>query len=623
MAYERKQFALATELLKEEFEKSQDKKVQARKAFLLAKSYDILQQQGEALQWYSKADKLSYRSTSDIDLAYAMKRNERYADAANLFADIFRKTRDQKYNRESSFCKEAAVKMVEKDNFQIERFASNSKYSDYAPTFYENDFLVFTSDRGGNTNIGDYKWNGHAFSDIYITNLRGRNPMLFDGTINSEASEGVVCFSKDFSEMFFTRCYSDERRDQTCKIYYSRRPNGFWLEPEALPFFGEEVNYGQATLVENDSVLIFSVRLKNEANHDLYYSERVEGGWSEATIMPSYINTQGDESFPTAFGDTLYFSSDTHMGFGGLDIFKTYLKNGKWTRPENMGMPLNSGADDFGLVINPSFQPTASIEIQGYFSSSRNTGFNDDIFFFSKFPEALDPEEAEDPIVEEDNYLIYLSGRIVEVQHEDKDPNKKITGKKALKGSQIEISSGDTLISLKSDKNGRFLIQIDPYENYDVKASKKDFLSSQLESIGIFKKMDQDTTINIELNLEKIVYNKEINLNNIYYDFEKWDIRDDAKPTLDTLANLLKLNTGLKIQLSSHTDCRGEFAYNEELSQKRAQSAVDYILTKGIAKARLRAKGYGESSPQIPCPCDSCSEEDHQTNRRTTFKILK
>jgi len=626
MAYERKQYALAIQLLEKEYDQTTDKALQARKSFLLAKSNDILQKSDEALDWYEKAYKLKYRPNSDTDLAYALKKNEKYEEAAVLFTEIFKKTKDNKYRREVELCKDAVAQLSDPDNFRLEKFSSNSKYADYSPRIFENEFIVFTSDRGGDSKGDEYKWTGNSYSDLYIANSRGRNASQFDATINTDANEGAACFSKDYSEIFFTRCVSENQRDQFCKIYYSQRPNGFWLEPEALPFFNEKTNYGQPTLIENDSVLIFTVTQEGQTTSDLYYSEKVDGGWSEAAIMPSSINTSGDEKFPTSYGDTLFFSSDTHAGYGGYDIFKTYLKaNGTWSQPENLGIPVNSGADDFGLVIHPGFKANAGIEMQGYFTSSRNTGFNDDIFFFTKFPEDADENTiADDPTEEEEKiYLINIAARVVEVQHENDDPNGKIIGKIPLADSDIQITFEGGSATVKTNKQGRFLQQIEADKNYAIKASKSDFLANAVEVSSYFENLTSDTTINIEIPLERIVYDKEIVLDNIYYDFEKWDIREDARPTLDTLADLLRLNPGLKIQLSSHTDCRGTSQLNEDLSQKRAQSAVDYIASKGIVLNRLRAKGYGESLPSIPCPCDSCTEEQHQANRRTTFKILK
>ncbi|MDA8692692.1 OmpA family protein [Saprospiraceae bacterium] len=624
-AYKYKQYRLATELLRSEYDKSDGRTEKARIAYLTARSFDYLNLYGDALQWYDVAEQLNYSPQSEQDLAHALKRNERYEDAYVLFTDLFKKTREQKYRNEAELCRLAVKNFEDESNTMITPFSANSKYSDYSPVYYENDFIAFTSDRQGSTGNGVYKWNDHAFSDIYISNLKGRNTYNFDTAINTNANEGTIAFNKTFDEAFFTRCFSTDSRDQHCKIYYSLKPNDFWVEPEVMPFFGDDVNFGHPTLIENDSVLVFSVKQKGSDNHDLYYSVRVEDGWTEAEIMPSSINTVGDEKFATSYGDTLFFSSDGLIGYGGLDIYKTFLQSdGSWARPVNLGVPINSGSDDFSLAVDPRFNSQNNVKLKGLFSSSRNTGFGDDIFSFVQFNKEEDVDEnVDEPITERtQEFKIFLAARVVEVIHEDDDPNKKIINKKQLPNSKIELISSDTTFVVPTDNSGRILIELDE-SKYRLIAGHNDYLANQVEVITRYSTMDSDTTINVEIPLEKIIYNKEITLNNIYYDFEKWDIRDDAKPALDSLYNTLLYNDQLNIQLSSHTDCRGGYAFNNTLSQKRAQSAVDYLIKKGIAKTRMTAVGFGETRPEIACNCDDCTEDQHQTNRRTTFTILQ
>jgi len=623
-AYKYKQYKLATELLESEYNNATNNKEKARHAYLLARSYDYLQLFGDALLWYDTADQLSYAPHSESDLAYALKRNERYQDAQKLFLDIYKKTKDQKYRTEAELCRLAIEAINNSDDYIITPYAANSKYSDYSPVFYENDYLIFTSDRQQSTGNKLYKWNEHEFSDIFIANKRGRNVHNFDPTINSEANEGTAAFNRTFDEIFFTRCVSADIRDQYCKIYYSVKPNDFWVEPEVMPFFGDKTNFGHPTLIENDSVLVFSVSPEGSDNYDLYYSVRLDDGWSVAEIMPTTINSVGDEKFPTSYNDTLYFSSDGHPGYGGLDIFSTYLRSdGSWASPVNLGIPINSGSDDFSMAVDPNYRKKGNVKSQGYFSSSRNTGFSDDIFYYAQYDEdsTKDPEGNPDVITQVDEYIIYIAGRVVEVIHQNDDPNQKIIDKKTLKDAKIIITSEDYKEDIRTDKSGRFLLEVDP-GSYDILASKQDYLANQ-KTIIAERSMVSDTTINIEIDLEKIIYNTEIKLNNIYYDFEKWDIREDAKPALDSLYTTLSVNSDLNIQLSSHTDCRGPKIYNNELSQKRAQSAVNYLVKKGIAKSRLSAVGYGETIPAIQCNCDDCTEQQHQINRRTTFTILQ
>jgi outer membrane protein OmpA-like peptidoglycan-associated protein/tetratricopeptide (TPR) repeat protein len=623
-AYRYKQYKLATELLEQEYNASNDNRLKARMAYLAAHSYDNLQLFGDALQWYDTADQLGYNAETETELAYSLKRNERYEDAYQLFSDIYKKNRDQKIRTEIELCRIAAETLKETPNTIISPFSVNTKYSDYAAVYYEENFIVFTSDRQGSTGNGIYKWNDRPYSDLFIVNRKGRNLYNFDSSINTASNEGTVAFNKDFDEIFFTRCVSTDSRDQHCKIFYSLKPNDFWVEPEVMPFFSDGTNYGHPTLIENDSVLVFSVSTPDSDNHDLYYSVRLENGWSEAELMPSSINTTGDEKFPTSHVDTLYFSSDGHPGYGGLDIFKTYLKpDGSWATPTNVGFPINSGSDDFSLAVDPQFKEKNNIKLQGHFSSSRNTGMGDDIFSFTEYMDDEDVKESDEPIEDDiKNFKIYLAARVVEVVHKDDDPNKKIIDKKRLPNSRIEFISSDTTFFATTDDSGRLLLELSEAE-YLLIASSQDYLANKIDVDSKYASTNADTTINVEIPLDKIIYNKEITLQNIYYDFEKWDIREDAKPSLDSLYNILLYNTDINIQLSSHTDCRGALVFNKDLSQKRAQSAVSYLVQKGIAKDRLSAVGYGETRPAINCNCDDCTEDQHQTNRRTTFTILQ
>ncbi len=628
MAYQVKQYAVAVEMLEDEYRRENNEQVQAQLSSMLAKSHDISQNFGEALQWHDITDQLISTIGSREDLAYSLKQNERYEDAQIIFSELYTSEREDKYLREVDICKQAIRDLAKADNFIIESFKGNSKYSDYCPVFFEEDFIVFSSDRANSTGKEIYNWTGNAFSDLFIMNLQNLKVHNFDAILNTDNNEGTACFSQDFTEIFFTRCESIDQGEKYCRLYYSQRPNGFWMEPEALMFFNDKTNFAHPCLIENDSVLIFSASPEGSDNtYDLFYSVRVETGWSQAEIMPSPINSDGNEKFPSAYNDTLFFASDFHAGFGGYDIFKTHLRsNGSWAPISNVGLPINSGADDFGLIIKNDFKGNKEIELQGFFSSSRNTGWSDDIFFFSKFKKKDEPaEETEEEIVEEspEEFQIYLACRVVELVYRDDDPNKEIIARNPLNKARLKITVDDSIQIVRTDANGRNLSNIMIDQDVNVIASKRDYLTNSIDLDTKLAELRSDTTINIEIPLNKIVFDKEIVLNNIYYDYNEWFIREDAFPALDSLTDILALNPRVNIQLSSHTDCRGEDDFNIDLSQKRAQSAVDYLEAKGINKSRLVAKGYGETIPEINCVCQDCSEEQHQTNRRTTFKILK
>jgi len=624
-AFQLKQYSVAVDMLEKEYENETSKDVRYFKAGLLGDAYDILQEHDNAVNWYEKARKLQTSEQSSTKLAYAYKKSEQYEKAYDLFLNLYQDTKAGQWRQEMELCKQALVQKKSSRNYNITNFSGNSPYNDYSPFYLDRNNLIFTSDRKESIGGDTYKWTGNRFSDLYVVDINGRQANNFDAILNTASNEGVACLSQDGEQIFFTRCESIDLRNQHCRIYFSHRPNGFWMEAEPLMFFDEQTNFAHPCLIENDSVLVFTAApAGGDGTYDLYYSERIEGGWSAPELMPSSINTSGNEKFPTSYKDTLFFSSDKLSGFGGYDIFYSVLNQGQWTSPKNLGIPINSGADDFGIVIDPSIPGNSGIDLQGYFTSSRNENSGDDIFFFTKYT-ATEEEEEEEDLAEESGkiYNIYLSVRVVEVQYKDDDPNQEIIGKIPIKGVDVSMST-DSIAQFVTDGKGRFTTQVFPSQTYDLVANRRDFISNRkVVRTYLDGKLKGDTTINVELAMDKIIYDKEITLESIYYDYERWDIRKDAKPSLDTLSNLMMLNPLLNIQLSSHTDCRGEVSFNDQLSQKRAESAVRYLAQTGIAIGRMKAKGYGESLPVAACPCDDCSEEEHQRNRRTTFKIVK
>ena len=624
-AFQLKQYSVAVDLLEKEYQNETSRDVKYFKAGLLGDAYDILQEHDNAVSWYEKARKLQTTELSNTKLAYAYKKSEQYEEAYNLFLNLYRDTNAGRWRQEMELCKQARVQKKTIKNYNISSFSGNSPYNDYSPFYLDRNNLLFTSDRKESIGGDTYKWTGNRFSDLYVVDINGRQANNFDAILNTKSNEGVACLSQNGEQIFFTRCESLDLRNQHCRIYFSHRPNGFWMEAEPLMFFNEQTNFAHPCLIENDSVLVFTAApAGGDGTYDLYYSEMVEGGWSAPELMPSSINTSGNEKFPTSYKDTLFFSSDKLSGYGGYDIFYSVLSQGQWSNPKNLGIPINSGADDFGIVIDPSIPSNSGIDLQGYFTSSRNENSGDDIFFFTKYTAIEEDEETED-LAEGSGkiYNIYLSVRVVEVEYKDDDPNKEIIGKKPIQGVDISMTA-DTIAQFVTDGKGRFTTQVYPSQSYDLVANKNDFISNRkLVNTFLDGKLRGDTTINVELPMDKIIYNKEITLESIYYDYERWDIRKDAKPSLDTLSNLMKLNPQLNIQLSSHTDCRGEITFNDQLSQKRAESAVRYLVETGIAVNRMKAKGYGESLPVEPCNCDDCSEDEHQNNRRTTFKIVR
>ncbi len=628
VAYERKQYATAIDLLEKEYPKTSSKAQKSRKAFLLGQSYLKILDYKEAKQWLQIAVQSDYGVEALTMYAKVLKHLEEYDEAIEVYKQIAATSqRKQELDREISICRFAQELRDKPKAYKINRLNQNTTVSEYAPVMYDNQFLVFTSERKEATGSGVYKWTGEKFSDLFVMFKSGSEVRSFDPIINSNANEGAACFTSDMNTIYFTRCDHENDGDAYCKLMVSHKIDGSWSEPEVMPFVLDKINYGQPALFEQEQVLIFVADIEAPGGtSDLYYVEIDGNGmYSQPEKLPSYINSQGNEKFPVTDGDTLYFSSDFWPGMGGYDIFKVFLKaDGTWSQPENMGYPVNSGGDDFSFVIDKQAKAKLNVVREGFLVSSRQGSGKDDIYTFQ---ELAVKTQKQDPVIEKKTVFITVNTYTPEYKTAD-DPNSGVAFNKPLGDCLINIfdESGNRFISSNTDGNGFFVAEVTVDKSFRLVAAKAGYLNGVLEFSTMnltFDTLTNTTTLNLSVVLNKIYEDKEIILNNIYYDYDKWDIKAEAKPALDYLASLMIDNPQIKIQLSSHTDCRGDDVYNVELSQKRAQSVVDYLISKDVNADRLIPKGYGESMLLETCICEQCTEQQHQVNRRTTFKIVK
>jgi peptidoglycan-associated lipoprotein len=634
-AFERKQYAVAVQLLEEEFTAANSQAFKGRKAYLLGQSYLKLHNYNESSKWLELSVKNEYGTEALLSLAQVSKMLENYGNAINSYEKLRNITgRKQEFDREILICKQAMLSIQKPSDYIVERIFENSPVSDYSPVLYENEFMVFTSERTESTGKETYNWTGQKFSDIFITLKSGSEVRRFDSSINTEHNEGTPWFSKDMNTLYFTRCYSLNNNDSKCKLMYSLRVNDVWNEPLVLPFVKDDANYSQPSLIENDSVLVFASDLEQPGGTtDLYYSELLEdGSWTDPEKLPASINSQGNEKFPTGDGDTLYFSSDFLPGLGGFDIFKTYLKDDlSWAAPVNMGYGINSGGDEFSFIIDYQAKAKAAVSQQGFFTSSKPGTGKDDIYRFSKLIPV--PEVPEDVVINTDPSSnlpksVFITVKVLTPEYTTPDdPNSSLVSNKILNAAFVRIvdDKNQKIAEGYTNENGLFYSAVPIDVDLKISGMKLEYLTNATSTTTkniIWSKNQTTKTINTELILDKIYLNKEINLNNIYYDYDKWDIKPEAIPTLNQLVTLLRENPRIKIQLSSHTDCRGENDYNQILSQKRAQSVVDYLISNAIDPARLVPVGYGETMLIDACICELCTEDQHQLNRRTTFKII-
>lgn len=631
LAYERKQYAVAIELLDKEYKKAKTRLERGRLAFLLAGSYDKTNQSDAALDWYQKAYDNQYGIDALKAYAYTLKKAERYEDAMEAFKELgIEIGSPYEFKKDITACEIAlGWQEISRVEYRTEVADFNSGYSEYSPALWKEDLLVFTSDRQTSQGSDTYYWTGNKFSDLYVADLNSGAVSAFDAPFNTENNEGSLCFNNDFTEAYFVRCFGEKKEDNYCKIMYSALKNNTWSEPRVLEFVKDQVNYSGPWLSGDGKELYFSSNDPDGwGGYDIWVSNRAEDGWWEdPQPLSRNINTIGNERFPTLDGDTLYFSSDGHTGMGGLDIFRTYQLNNQrsWAPPFNLKPPVNSGGDDFGFVV---YSNKADKEVlqSGFFTSTRYDGIgNDDIYRFEKV--VLPPEPEPEVVEEVVAHTLKLEGYVLEkIFEEPGNPDSKVIGRKPLNGAAVLMESTGFKDKVTVSEDGFFSLILNKDADYRFLASADGYLNNQefFSTAGIGEDPNNpEQVFEIELVLDKIFLGREIILENIYYDLDKWDIRDDAKPTLDQLADNLRLNPGITIQLSSHTDCRGRDDYNEQLSQRRAISAVEYLISKGISPDRLFAKGYGESQPAADCICARCTEEEHQKNRRTTFTIIE
>jgi outer membrane protein OmpA-like peptidoglycan-associated protein len=428
------------------------------------------------------------------------------------------------------------------------------------------------------------------------------------GFNNQAFNAGTVAVDTE-GHFYFTANYDTPDKSGTNRL---RLMEGKWngsqvSSAKALPYGDSQtVSVMHPAVNPEGTVLIFSSKQKDGAGgYDLYFAQRSgsKDPWGAATILGANVNTGGNEVFPSISPDGyLYFSSDGFPGLGGLDIFRIRLSDalsGKGT-PVHLPSPVNSSADDFGWTQGAD-------GAVAYFTSDR--GNSEDNIYSA----AVDKDKLRKEI--KAIRTVRLQGYVL-----DKQSLKPIAGATVFLLNQCD---GKVYVA-KSNSAGRYTYTLKSECVVVIKAVEKNFSADCLRMFTQFKDAPADSALKAskDLLLDKFITGYKWQLDNIHYDFDKWNIRADARPILDSLVAFLK-KYPVKVELGSHTDCRGSFAYNDRLSQHRAEAAVAYIVSKGIDPSRITAKGYGERQLLNRCADGvKCSEAEHQANRRTEVKVL-
>jgi outer membrane protein OmpA-like peptidoglycan-associated protein len=475
----------------------------------------------------------------------------------------------------------------------------------FGPVQYK-DGLVISANMGGK---GKDKapQTGNSYYKLYFTKKDKSGsytaPEKLSGNINkNKLHTASASYSKDGSVVYYTASNTDGLTKSELlenviglKINKDTVANGMYLKGSEFPFNSKSYSVGHPALSQDGKVMYFISDMPGGiGGTDLYETKWESGKWSQPRNLGDKINTQGNEMYPfiDSIGN-LFFSSTGHKNLGGLDIFKSSKNGGNWTQVENLNYPINSVKDDFGFMIYND-------QKSGFISSNREG--SDKIYEFIL-------QAAK----------VNVNGKIV----------SKIDGK-PIASAKIEITDKARNITdtIYSAEDGSYSYILAPNTNFDITVSKEGFFSQSVEVSTI----NQVGDIVKDFSLEELVKGKPVVIDEanekgvrpIFYDFDKSEIRQDAFEPLNKLVKRLKDNPKVTIELSSHTDCRGTDTYNQDLSFRRAKSAKNYIVSKGIKANRIKTKGYGESQPVNKCADGvPCTDDEYQANRRTEFKVTE
>ena len=596
--YDRLQFVKAAE----EYLKLSDSELNSEYVITrLANCYYNLFETSEAEKWFKKI----VNKNPDAELIYKysqmLKANGKYKES-NLWMNKFSEMKPYD-SRAVSFKNTPNYidKIINKGKrFNIQNLKINSEFSDFGATIYKNK-LYFVSSR--NENRKSYGWNDEPFLDIFSSTINDKGSHLpadlFD-ELNSKFHEGVVSFTPDGNTAYFTResYYEDEYQKDSLNntkysqlyIYKATKLKDSWDTFESLEI--NDINFSNKNpMVSPDGKhLYFSSNMPGGFGlYDLYKAEiKDDGSLGKAENLGQKINTEGQEAFPFVTSENmLYFSSDGHLGLGGLDVFYSKNVDDKWSNSKNVGIPVNSGADDFAFMIK---------EEDGYVSSNRTGGVGkDDIYALKKIRPLCD--------------------LLLETVVLDSKTNSPI------ETALTSVSDGEGTINNSKTTNEKGLVEFMIECENDIKfvVSKEGYESKILD----IKLLDIDPPLlKVMLDpIEELIVEEKVELSPIYFEFDKFNITNEGAFELDKLIAIMQKYPEMKIRVEAHTDNRGPSSYNLKLSENRAKSTAQYVISKGIDENRISGVGKGENEPVVECS-GNCSNEDHRTNRRSEFIIL-
>lgn len=571
----------------------------------LANTFYFNSEMDDAAKWYEKLVNLNPQTNPENYFRYAQalkaKNNYKEADEAlRTFATLRPDdSRGIKFLNNTDYLE--VIETVSQD-YMLENLDINTAFSDFGASLY-NDNLIFASSRDEDEKI--YSWNAQPFLDLFELDSEG-NVQEVAGDINTKYHESSTAFTKDGTTVYFTRnnyyngrFKKNSENTHALKIYKATLVDGKWTNILSMPFNNDEYSVAHPTLSVDEKKLYFASDMPGtKGMSDIFVVDINEDGtYGTPLNLGSKINTEGRENFPyVSDKGILYFSSDGHLGLGGLDVFKIKADNISDDILKNVGKPINSSKDDFALIINESSR-------KGYISSNRDGGKGDDDIYSFEIPDC------------EYN----LEGTVVDKRTNEILANTEVT---------LKDENNNVLESIKSDDKGAFQFNLNCKEQtYIVEAQKEKYEDDFTDFTVDTKTKNSKLKLALEPSAAGIGTDLALllNLNPIYFDYDKSFIRPDAEIELAKVIKYMQEYPSVKIDVRSHTDSRGRDAYNLALSERRNKSTKEYIINKGgISADRISGNGYGETRLTNRCSNGvKCSKEEHQANRRSEFIVVE
>ncbi len=618
-AFNTAQYYTASNLYKKAYAKQKKAEYKSWAAFRAGECARMMNNNVEAEDFYAKAIKAKYKDPIVLlRHADALKRNGKYAEAiAEYNAYKAKMPDDAKADAGAKASEQAQAWKDKPTRHRVENVSAlNSKYYDFAVAVNPEmkNGIVFTSSREEATGTKNDNWYGEKFFDLFSAsmdnNSKWSTPTVFPGPVNSEGSDGSVAFDASGKTMYYTTCPVSKDKNTQCKIMMTSMKDGKWGDAISLPFNSDTYTTGHPCLSTDGKTMYFASDMPGgNGGKDIWMSQwdGSSSAWSTPTNLGTGVNTDGEEMFPyIAKNGKLYYSSNGKPGMGGLDLFVAENTNGVFGEAVNLKSPMNSPADDFALFFTESDK--------GYLSSNRDGGKGaDDIYSFLMPP-----------------LVLSVAGRVYDTDT-----------KESLEGALVELFGSDgTSLSTKTAADGTYRYDLKENVKYKLSASFTGYLTKFHELTTVGLEADQSFEKDFDFPLKST--SKPITVPEIFYDLDKSTLRPESKKALDGLITTLNENPTITVTLTAHTDYRADDKYNMNLSNKRAKSVLDYLVSKGIPADRLTSEGRGESQPKavendedyLPFKKGDVLTKDfidklpaadrekaHQYNRRTEFEV--